>query len=326
MALLALVCLAACSGDGSSSYDAERPSSPDATAASDGGDDTDIGDTDDEPAVDIEFDVDDGLLEEGEHVHRPVILVKPGDEPRVELRLRPAEGVLQGVAVHRAVDFEQTLEGEVTSTSSDIAVDLDVEIGEVDDTAFELDVTYIDANVVSDDPTAMTALDELVGEIIDSTSILRYDTRGNVVDVVQYDVPESDDPAASGTMQSLQTQATDLAVAFPAEAIGVGGVWQGTAHIEDELGIVMTTTFTATATSIEGDRVTADIETSSTMSSADDRIEVDGDFTGIGRVEWDLNLPFPVSFTMLTEGTVRFSTDDAAAEQTQRHLLEFTTR
>lgn len=222
---------------------------------------------------------------------RAVLALAPGGEPQ-RVTLTTAAGIVQRIGGQEPVDLsspEVSLPLTATTTA-----------GEPTDRVA----------VVLGTPTSPDAIlaDALVPEA-GSTADLEVAPSAAVTALAITPAPDALDTARSAVEQALR-QAVQLAVALPADPVGVGARWTVSQQL-DSLGLPLRQDVTATLTARDGDRVTLALALAQTplanlwtVPGGGGTFSVDSyPMQGTGEVTLDLGAPLPTAGELSLTGT-----------------------
>lgn len=235
-------------------------------------------------------------LEEGEVV---VDVLDAGAEPRQALRFDPEVGTEQAITIR--TDSFQSIEARGQSQEVDApAVEFDVVyiVTSVDGDEILAAVEYEDGRVDDSgdvDAATVATMEDVVAAFVGQTGEVRYDTRGNVIELTP---PDLDLPAlgafADEIIESVSGQAPSLAVPFPEEPVGEGARWRVTS-VAEITGLDMQTVTDIELTRLDDDDIEARMsQTITFVPGPTELLGVDadvegGELRGDGQVTWNLS-------------------------------------
>ncbi len=183
-----------------------------------------------------------------------VRLLDAGAEPRRELRFVIPDGT-ELLDIRQTQALDQTFDNQVITAGNSVTIDSTSELSATNaDGVIAIDSTLLSMNLVeSSDPTTADATDAALQAGVGIVTKSVMDDRGLI--------GLSDFAGADGFTDELLEATAQISNPLPAEAVGVGAMWE-TINEFELFGIVIEQVSITTVTSIEGDIVTLTSETS----------------------------------------------------------------
>ncbi len=253
-----------------------------------------------------------------------VTLQAPGAEPRSALRFAPAAGASKTVQLAMSMQVSMTVGNKTIDPSVLPLVSVQMTVtaapGEDGATAYAYTVTSATREPMEGVSERLKmAMDTAVDGMKDSRGSLSIDPRGRRV-AAEYTLPEVPTPNLRPSLAGFQQSFSQLFVAFPEDAVGVGGSWASTTHFELS-GIPIEQRARYTLQSKEGDTLTLGV---TFEQSATGPAEVpagvaleDTQFgaRGSGTLTVRLDSPFPVDAKAQSRSRVQSSVALGGAPQ-----------
>ena len=280
-------------------------------------------------------------------------LLDAGQEPRRALRLRPQPGCEQRVlqrqeltqrAVAGEVDgvplSEEALAQASEASGNSTEYDLTYRCEELDDERIAVVNRFDDVRLLAGAENQSAEAEDLIESLVGAEGRIVYDRQGRILEAEAPNVDIDDERMGPDAAAALEEMLDNLgstieqgANPFPDEPVGLGGRWRVTIEI-DIAGLAARSVNEYTVTSIDGDRVQADVALD--MEFLPGEIDfpgmppggsaeiVEGRATGVGTSSWDLS--GIVGYTQqVIDGTLtmRITADDGSIEMTlaQRQVL-----
>lgn len=186
-----------------------------------------------------------------------VTLQEAGQTPRRALRLAIPEGTTQALTMSMAMDMKTTAMGreiDVSLPDYTVAIDATTRAWDGGD-GIRVDWRYGDVTVA--DGEAAKDLRAALEELEAMSGWHALDARGRVLaaEVSAGGASAGMQPGGGGT-SNMSLNLTELAVALPAEPVGVGARWTVDRTLEGLMGMDMKQRITSTLTALDGDRAT----------------------------------------------------------------------
>ncbi len=260
-----------------------------------------------------------------------VELLDPGSEPRRELRLDVEEGATQDLVMTQVQEQTFEIGGQSQGFTAATEQAMRVVVDSLDDDTMTTTLTFGAGRVLDDPPVdaaTRAGLEQVLALLDGLEGTTVSDLRGRVLDVelpVPPDAPAELRAVLEPLIQGLDSQASQLSVAFPEEPVGVGARWRTTTSVVvSGLGFDVVTDVTLTEL---GDG-TAAAEVTPRLTIVPGTVEmqgvtfevVEGEMSGTGTTRWDLSRPLPASEQDMS-GTVVLAVSGNEVRQSLRTQL-----
>jgi len=253
-----------------------------------------------------------------------VTLKVAGAEPRTALRFSPEAGQSKTVELAMAMQVSMTVGNKTIDPSVLPVVTVQMKVTAAPDkdgaTAYSYAVTAASREPMEGASERLKkAMDTAVEGMQDTSGSLSIDARGRRV-AAEYVLPDVATPNLRPSLAGFQQSFSQLFVALPEEAVGVGGSWASTTHFELS-GIPIEQRATYTLESKDGDALTlAVVFEQSATGPAEAPAGVALEDTqfgarGSGTLTVRLDSPFPVDAKAQSRSTVQSSVALGGAPQ-----------
>lgn len=257
-------------------------------------------------------------------VEDSVTLETAGAEPRTALRFTPKVGAPKTVELAMSMQVSMTVGNKTIDPSVLPVVTVQMNVTAAADkdgaTAYAYAVTSASrAPMEGASERLKKAMDTAVEGMKDTSGSLSIDARGRRV-AAEYVLPDVPTPNLRPSLAGFQQSFSQLFVAFPEEAVGVGGSWSSTTHFELS-GIPIEQRATYTLESKDGDALTLAVvfeqsATGAAEAPAGVALE-DTQFgaSGSGTLSVGLDSPFPLDAKAQSRSRVQSSVSLGGAPQ-----------
>ncbi|MGB3494470.1 MAG: hypothetical protein WBA57_17210 [Elainellaceae cyanobacterium] len=248
----------------------------------------------------------------------PVVL-NAGAEPRQMLRMTPTVGAEQRTIMDMTTEVAIAIDGlsQPSFTAPGTRLVMDSVVTDIDDAGLiTLDFAYSDVQMNGDPglpPQVMELMRSQISSMIGTTGTIVVDDQGATQSFTLV-APANAEPMVRASMEQMAQSFQQISSPFPAEAVGVGAVWQVPQEIVIN-GSAINSLATFELVEIEGDRIqlAVSIEQTGNISISDmlpipDSVSVSDQSltsTGAGRTFIDLNqmMPLGSDLTVNTQST-----------------------
>lgn len=253
-----------------------------------------------------------------------VTLVKAGAAPLSVLRFSPEAGTSKTVELAMSMQVSMTVGSKTIDPSVLPVVTVQMKVTAAPDKGGATTYTYAVTSASREPMEGASerlkkAMDTAVDGMQDSGGSMTIDARGRRI-ASEYTLPDVPTPNLRPSLAGFQQSFSQLFVALPEEAVGVGGSWSSTTHFELS-GIPIEQRATYTLQSKDGDTLVLGVEfeqsaTGPTQTPASVELE-DTQFgaQGSGTLSVRLDSPFPIDAKAQSRSRVQSSVALGGAPQ-----------
>jgi hypothetical protein len=236
-----------------------------------------------------------------------VVVIDPGGEPRLELRLDPPVGSVVEMTTTIDQGFSVEVDGRVQAIpATTLEMDLTFTVDAVDAETITYRSQYVDVRAGAEpDPATAAAVDEIRAQFVGAESSFVMDRRGTIISqkIGVTGLPE--------ISEEIVSQSTALSTPFPVEPVGLGARWDARSQLSSS-GFVFNVSSIHEVVELDDDHVVTDVQLrmslpATTQSVMGLPVRVDGgEIAGQGRMTWPFAQLVPVG-TQNASGTIGMS-------------------
>ncbi len=261
---------------------------------------------------------------EGDDDGPQLVLENAGAEPRVDLKVMPAEGASQHATMTTTMSMQATVDGErqPSAPAYPISMGMLIEVTDVaDDGSVTARFEYDEIKVLGKGAYARQ-LEQSMAPLAGVEGTITTSPTGEPLES-ELDIPSGMDPAMSSTLEGFEDQLANLSPPLPDEPVGVGAEWTVTTSLEMN-GLETENIYTYKVVELRGDTLVLDM--SYEQSAEPQEVDAPGlpagatlnldsmEVSGQGQVTVELGLLLPLESSADGGGAIRMTGEGDGSE------------